>query len=204
MTQLKHLLFGLLLFGFTEACAQQEPIEPDKVQYVVRSLTIEPALGINLWPSSDLLLTNLLQWNPSNWVSLLSYSSCAYNNVFQRDFNHIHTDYNYSLSQKLGVGVSIYTENFSHTFSILGGVRYDAFKETLENPALENVSISVTSLSPDVGLMYNLKTGSKTYFFSFRTYLPLYPYPFKTLDPWALDGNMANLSLELGIGIWLE
>jgi hypothetical protein len=35
-------------------------------------------------------------------------------------------------------------------------------------------------------------------------YLPLYPYPFKTKDVFSLDGNMANISLEFGVGIRLK
>ena len=92
----------------------------------------------------------------------------------------------------------------SHTFSFMAGIKYDAFKETLENPEFEKVSASVSSVSPDVGLMYNLKIGKKKYFFSYRMYIPLYPYPFKSSDITAIDGNMANLSLEFGFGIRLK
>jgi hypothetical protein len=74
----------------------------------------------------------------------------------------------------------------------------------LENPDFETVSASVSSLDPDVGLMYNIKIGKKKYFFSYRTYIPLYPYPFKSTDVWTLDGNMANLSFEFGLGIRLK
>ena len=99
-----------------------------------------------------------------------------------RDFNFIKTNYNYSLSQKFGVGTSLYTKHSSHTFSFMAGIRYDAYKETLENPDFEKVSASVSSVSPDVGLLYNLKIGKKKYFFSYRMYIPLYPYPFKSSD----------------------
>jgi hypothetical protein len=86
----------------------------------------------------------------------------------------------------------------------MAGIRYDAIKVTLENPDLDNVSTSVSSVSPDVGLMYNLKLGRKKYFFSYRMYIPLYPYPIKSSDFWAIDGNAANLSLEFGLGIRLK
>jgi hypothetical protein len=86
----------------------------------------------------------------------------------------------------------------------MAGIKYGAYKETLENPDFETVSASVSSVSPDVGLMYNLKLGKKKYFFSYRMYIPLYPYPFKTSDVNAIDANMANISMEFGLGIRLK
>ena len=64
--------------------------------------------------------------------------------------------------------------------------------------------MSVSSVSPDFGLMYNLKLGKKKYFFSYRMYLPLYPYPFESGDVNSIDGNLANVTLEFGVGIRLK
>ena len=55
-----------------------------------------------------------------------------------------------------------------------------------------------------MGVMYNLKLGQKKYFFSYRMYIPLSPYPLKTIDINAVDGNLANISLEMGVGIRLK
>jgi hypothetical protein len=151
----------------------------------------------------DFIVSNLIQWNIKKRFSIISYTSYSYNTLV-RDFNYIKTDYNYSLSQKFGIGTSLYTKHSSHNFSFIAGIRYVAFKETLENPDFETVSASVSSLDPDIGLMYNIKIGKKKYFFSYRTYIPLYPYPFKSTDIWTIDGNMANLSFEFGLGIRLK
>ena len=122
----------------------------------------------------------------------------------KRNFNYINTDYNYTLTQTFGIGTSLYTKHSSHTFSFMARIRYDAFKETLENPDFEKVSASVSSNSPDPGLLYNLKVGKKKYFFSYRMFVPLYPYPFKSSYIWSLTDNMSNLSLEFGLGIRLK
>ena len=53
--------------------------------------------------------------------------------------------------------------------------------------------------SPDAGLMYNLKKGRKKYFFRFRMYFPLYPYPIANSSKWSLGGKMANVTLEFGV-----
>ncbi len=170
----------------------------------VPTWSIAPAIGLNPWPISDLVISNLAQYDIKKRLSLVSYTAYTYNSVFLRDFNYIKTDYNYSLSQKIGVGTTLYSKRASHVFSLLGGIKYNSFKETLENPDFEKVSASVSSVSPDFGLLYHLQMGKKKYFFSYRMYLPLYPYPMKRLDITAIDGNMANVSMEFGLGIRLK
>lgn len=204
MKIIKYLSVTFLLFSVSELSAQKDTIETTDIDYPVRKLTIEPAIGINLWPMPDMLISNLVQWNINMRISILSFSSISYNNAFLREFNYIKTNYNYSISQKFGMGVSLYTENTSHMFSFLAGIKYDAFKETLEHPEFENVSASVSSVSPDFGLLYNLKVGKGNLFYNFRMYIPLYPYPTKSLDVWSIQGNLSNLSLEFGLGFCLE
>jgi hypothetical protein len=184
--------------------AQKDSTEKAKSGYPVRRLTIEPAIGVNPMPSSDFLISNLIQWNIMKRLSIVSHTSYAFNSAFQRNMNYVKTNYNYSLGQKFGIGTSLYLKNSSHTFSFLAGIKHDSFKETLENPEFEKFSASVSSTGPDAGLMYSLKIGTKKYFFSYRMYIPLYPYPFKTTDINSLDGNMANLSLEFGFGVRLK
>lgn len=170
----------------------------------VQSFTVSPAIGLNPWPMSDLVISNVVQWDIKKRLSLVSYTAYTYNSVFLRDFNYIKTNHNYSLSQKFGVGTTLYSKRASHTFSFLGGVKYNSFKETLENPDFEKVSASVSCISPDFGFMYHLQAGKKKYFFSYRMYLPLYPYPMQRLDLTAIDGNLANISLEFGFGVRLK
>jgi hypothetical protein len=192
-----------LLFLTISASAQKESSPDSDQNFPFGIVTIEPAIGMEASDMGDFIVSNLLQWNLKKRLSIISYTSYSYNTLL-REFNYIKTDYNYSLSQKFGIGTSLYTKHSSHTFSFLAGIRYVAFKETLENPDFETVSASVSSLDPDVGLMYNIKIGRKKYFFSYRTYIPLYPYPFKSTDVWSMDGNMANLSFEFGLGIRLK
>jgi hypothetical protein len=193
-----------LILSIPASSAQNDSVETAGNKYPVRRITIEPAIGINPMPSSDFLVTNLIQWNIKKRLSIVSHTSYAYNNSFQRNINYVKTNYNYSLSQKFGIGTSLYLKNSSHTLSLLAGIKYDSFKETLENPEFEKVSASINSTGPDVGLMYSLKIGRKKYFFSYRMYIPLYPYPLKSSDINSMDGNMANISLEFGFGIRLK
>jgi hypothetical protein len=198
------LSISILLLDISASAAKRDSLATAKMDYPVRNVTIEPAIGLRPWPISDFLVSNVVQWNIKKRLSLISHTSYFFNSAFTREYNFIKTNYNYSLSQKFGVGTSLYTKNSSNTFSLIAGIKYDAFKETLENPEFEQVSASVSSVSPDVGLLYNLKIGKKKYFFSYRMYLPLYPYPFKGFDINYIDGNEANLTMEFGFGIRLD
>jgi hypothetical protein len=204
MKTIHNISICFLILSLPVSAAQNDSAGRVKIKYPVRRLTIEPAIGINPMPSSDLLISNLVQWNVKKRLSLLAHTYYSFNDAFLGDVNYIKTNYNYSISQKFGIGTSLYLKNSSHTFSILAGIKYDAFKETLENPEFKKVSASLSSLSPDVGLMYSLKIGKKKYFFSYRMYIPLYPYPFESSDILTIDGNMASISLEFGFGIRLK
>jgi hypothetical protein len=204
MKTILYLSISFLALSLSASGAQNDSTGKVKIKYPVQRLTIEPAVGINPMPSSDLLISNLIQWNVKKRLSLVAHTYYSFNDAFLGDVNYIKTNYNYSISQKFGIGTSLYLNNSSHTISFLAGVKYDAFKETLDNPEFEKVSASISSWSPDVGLMYSLKIGKKKYFFSYRMYIPLYPYPFESSDILAIDGNMASISLEFGFGIRLK
>ncbi len=204
MKLIQTLSITLLLLNFSFAYGQLDSSKISRKNITDRQLTIEMGIGIKLYPMPALLLSNLTQWNILKRLSIVSHTSFSYNNAFLRDFNYIKTNYDYSLSQKFGIGTSFSGKHTSHTFSLIAGIKYDTFKETLNNPEFEKVSVVVSSSSPDLGLMYNIKVGTKKYFFSYRMYLPLYPYPFKSSDINSVDGNLANLSLEFGVGIRLK
>lgn len=205
MNLLKYLLLPFILLVSSQGFAQKMPATiANEHTPVVRLLTIEPGVGIHTNFGVDLLLTNLIQWNPYKRLSVASYSSFNINNITQRNFNHIKTDYNYSVNQKFGVGTSLYSKRSTHTFLLMVGAKYTSFKETLDSDDFEKTGVAIDALSPDYGLMYSLKRGWKKCFFTFRTYLPLYPWPMKGSNPLYLDGNMNNISLELGIGFQIK
>lgn len=204
MKLIQILSITLLLLNFSSAFGQLGSSKTSMKNITDRQLTIEPGIGVKLYPMPALLLSNVMQWNILKRLSIVSHTSFTYNNAFLRDFNYIKTNYDYSLSQKFGIGTSFYGKHSSHTFSLMAGIKYDTFKETLNNPEFEKVSVTVSSSSPDLGFMYNIKVGSKKYFLSYRMYIPLYPYPFKSSDVNSVDGNLANLSLEFGVGVRLK
>ena len=132
--------------------------------------------------------------------SVVSHSMISFS-LFRNSFDeYIKTHYNYSLSQKLGIGYSLYGKKGKsrHTLLALGGIRHIAFKETLQNPDLEQISISTHSTVGDYGLMYEFSVGKKRYTFDTRLYLPFSPIRYYP------QGTLTNLVyLEVGIGIRL-
>ncbi len=196
LTIISFLLFLTCTIGFAQ------PTSLGK--YPARTLTVEPGIGIHTNFGTDLLLSTLVQWTPEPHVSFASHSSFNINNITQREFNNIKTNYNYSLNQKFGVGTTLYAKRSSHSFFLMAGAKYTAYKETLHNPDFVPVSSAISSWSPDYGMMYSLKKGWKKYFFTFRMYLPLYPWPMKGSDINYSDSNMNNVALEFGVGIKLK
>lgn len=170
-------------------------------KYTHRLLTIEPAVGVHTNMGTDLLLSAMVQWSPKKRLAFASHSSYNINNPFSRDINYVHTDYNYSLNQKFGVGTTLYAKRSSHSFFLMAGVKYTAYQETLYHPDLDKTTTSISAVSPDYGMMYSLKKGGKKCFFTFRTYLPLYPWFMKGSNILYVDGNINNIALEFGVGV---
>ena len=203
MKQHKILFVMISVLAFTNGFAQKK-FPAAKENASVRQLTVEPGIGVHSNFGTDLLISNLVQWNPKKHLSIAAHTSFNINNIFQRDFNGIKTNYNYSINQKFGVGTTFYSKKSSNTFLLMAGVKYTSFEETLSDPENNKVSAAVNSISPDYGMMYSLKKGIRKYFFSFRMYVPLYPWPSKDFDISFADGNMNNIALEFGVGIKIK
>jgi len=199
MKYVKIVLF-LIALAAKSCFAQQVTAQ----KYPHRLFTVEPGVGIHANFGTDLLLSTMVQWNPLRKLAVASHSSYNINNIAQREFNYITTDYNYSLNQKFGAGITLYARRSSHSFLLMAGVKYTAYQETLHNPDLPPASQSISSTSPDYGIMYSLKKGGRNAFFVFRAYLPLYPYPLKGFDLNYADGNMNNIAVEFGVGFKIK
>jgi hypothetical protein len=187
-----HLSLAIFLFTSTLGYSQNE---------LARRLTIEPGVGIHTNFGTDLLISNLVQYNPNKRLAIVSHSSFNINNITQRDFNYVKTDYNYSLNQKFGAGTTVYSKKASHTFLLMAGMKYTTYQETLDNPNFNKVSTSITALSPDYGMMYSLKRGWKKYFFTARFYLPLSPWLTYGANIENVQGTLRDTALECGVGI---
>lgn len=193
---------SVLTIVLSSAPGFAQTLNPKK--YARKLLTIEPAVGVHTNMGTDLLLSTLVQWSPQKRLAFASHSSYNINNLTARDVDYVKTDYNYSINQKFGVGTTLYTRRSSHSFFLMAGVKYTAYQETMYNPDLVKTTTAISSVSPDYGMMYSLKKGGKKCFFTFRVYLPLYPWPLKGADILYVDGNMNNIALEFGVGVKIK
>jgi hypothetical protein len=197
---MKRIIAIAILLGSLNALSQQDPAP---IAGKGR-LTIEPGVGISPMPVMDVSLSNIIHLDLGSSWHAVSYSAIRENNLFLRNFNHIRTTNNISVMQSLGMGSSLHTRRATHSLSLMAGLRYDTYHESMVNPEFEQVNVTISSWSPDFGVLYHAKLGRGKYFLSYRVYLPLNPYPFKTTDPTALDGNLGDVSLEAGLGIRLN
>ncbi|MDG4652992.1 hypothetical protein [Chryseobacterium arthrosphaerae] len=170
----------------------QDTIRQEKI------LEIKPAIGATGSPVKPTISVMVLR--PLNYrFSAASHSMTSFL-MFGNNPQYIKTHYNYSLSQKFGIGYSLYGKKGKtrHTLLALGGVRHIAFKETLEHPELDRISISTHQTVADYGLMYELSVGKKRYTFDTRLYLPFSPIRYYP------QGTFTHLVyLEVGLGIKL-
>jgi hypothetical protein len=188
------ILLLLLLCGTINASWAQKTRKNEQWNRI----TVEPAIGTRLstlMGSADIGLSNLIQYNLHRSVSLLAHTAVSFD-FENRNKSDIHQNYSYTLFQKIGLGTSVYTKRTMHTVSFLIGVKYNAYSGTLTNSELSDaITTKTQSLSPDYGLMYNLKLGANKYFFSGRIYIPLQDGYY---------GIIENAHLELGVGIRLK
>jgi hypothetical protein len=199
-----HLSLVILLCTYAHGFAQSDLSSVDAKPSMVRMLTIEPGVGIHTHFGTDFLISNLVQWNPNQRLAFAAYSSFNLNNVMQRNFNYVKTDYNYSFNQKFGAGTTFYSRRSTHTFLLMVGAKFTAYQETLDNPNVNSVSTSIRALSPDYGMMYSFKRGWRKYFFTSRFYLPLSPLLSKGFKIEYVQGTLRDIALEVGVGIKLK
>ncbi|HNR07823.1 MAG TPA: hypothetical protein PKM27_10955 [Saprospiraceae bacterium] len=201
MNSIKNICLLIAILFSMPLTAQRTFSSLSKEFNTLPKLTLEPGVGIHTNFGTDFLITTLIQWNWLDRLSFASHSSFNINNITQRSFNGIKTRYNYSINQKLGLGTTFYTGGNSHSVLLMAGIKYTSYRETLEDARFEPFGTAIHALSPDYGLMYSHKKIWKKYFFTYRMYVPLYPWPAKGSDLLYLEGNMDNIALEVGLGI---
>jgi len=186
---------AIMLFSISSFAQNNKP----KERNLPYRFTTEPAIGTHLSTlmggAMDIQLSNLLQYNISKRIGLISHTAISQFFPIGR-MADVKQNYSYSIIQKFGIGTSLYTKHNMHTFSILAGLRYNAYSGTLKNDRLpEHITTTTESTTSDYGLMYNWKKIRNKYFLSFRVYVPLKD---------GLAGITENATIELGVGIKLQ
>jgi hypothetical protein len=167
--------------------------------YPFRKLSIEPAIGLRVssaFGMVDLQLSALVQYQVNKRLSLASHTAFSYDIKKFVAFKNVNPKYSFTTYQKFGVGTSVYTKNTAHTFFLLAGGKYFAYSGSVENPKLEDkIQTKFRTFSFDKGLMYNLKVGRSSPYFSTRLYVPVFDGKWVALE---------NAVVEFGAGFHLK
>lgn len=185
-----------LLFIFIFALASYAQAQDSTRQKVV--LEVKPAMGATGTPVKPTLSVMVL--HPLDRRFSIASHSMVSSLLSGNSTEFIKINYNYTFSHKLGAGYSLYGKRGKsrHSLFALGGIKHIAFKETMENPDLDKITVRTHSTVADYGLMYEFSLGKKRYSFDTRLYFPLSPLRYYP------QGTLTNLVyLEMGIGIKL-
>lgn len=186
-----RLLF-IFIFTLVSYAEAQESIRQKTV------LEIKPAVGVTGTPIKPTLSVMVIHPLDQRF-SIASHSIISFLPAGSSP-EYIKINYNYTLSHKLGIGYSLYGKKGKsrHSLLALGGIKHIAFKETMENPDLDKITVRTHSTVADYGLMYEFSLGEKRYTWNTRFYFPLSPIRYYP------QGTLTNLVyLEMGIGIKL-
>jgi hypothetical protein len=168
--------------------------------YPTRKLTLEPAIGVRLASAFglvDIQVSCLAQYNVNRHLSLASHTALSFDLNTFKAFKNNDQKYSVTTFQKFGVGTTLYTKRTAHAFFLMGGGKYFAYSGSVNNPKLEGekVQTKFNTFAFDKGLLYNLKVGRASRYFSGRIYAPVFDGKWKMIE---------NTAIELGAGFQLK
>ncbi len=184
----------LLWFVLLTLCslAQKEKIP-------FRRISIEPALGSRLSSAFglvDLQLSGLIQYHVSRRFSLASHTAISYDINTFKAFKNINPKYSITTFQKFGLGTSVFTKKSEHALFLLAGAKYFAYSAYIKNAALDDQKqTKFHTWAMDKGLLYNLKIGRKSHYFSGRVYVPVFDGKWIAIE---------NTVIEFGVGFKMK
>lgn len=164
-----------------------------------RKFSIEPAIGLRLSSAFglvDLQISGLAQWHLNKRFSLASHTAFSFDFNTFKAFKNINPKYSFTTFQKVGIGTSVFTKYSEHAFFLMGGAKYFTYSAKVNNPKLEdNKQTKFNTLAVDRGIIYNLKIGRNSPYFSGRVYLPVFDGKWNAVE---------NTSFEFGAGFKLR
>jgi hypothetical protein len=179
--------------------AFSSPLLAQSDAYPLRKFTIEPAIGMRLSAAFglvDIQVSCLVHYNINSHFSLASHTAFSYDLNTFKAFKNIDQKHSLTVFQKVGIGTTIYTKGTSHSLFLLAGGKYFTYAGSINNPKLEdNVQTKFNTFSFDKGLMYNIKVGRGSPYFSGRIYAPVFDGKWKMIE---------NTTIELGTGFQLK
>jgi hypothetical protein len=188
----KHLLI-LLVFTVLENIqlqAQDADRLPAFKSEQFRSIEVKTGIGI-LPRIYDIPINIVYQQNVKRGFSTIFYSEVLSTFSKSSESNY----HEFIWLEAAGVGKTIGNNSFNHGLYLLGGGRLYHSNLTLYNTDFNQSTLVTKTITPELGLLYNLKAGKKKLYFSTQFYFAL--TPLKNIIE-------ARHTLMLGIGYRLN
>lgn len=137
-----------------------------------RSIEIKTGIGIGYPPRIYKIPINIVyQQNLKRGFSTIIYSEFL--SMFSKSSESSYSEFIWL--EAVGIGKTIGKNRFSNGLYLLGGGRAYYSKLTLYNTDFNQNTLVTKKITPELGLLYNLKIGKKKIYFTTQMYFALTP-----------------------------
>lgn len=171
MTKQKLILIAFFLLGNLQLQAQDSL--PTFKSEKFRSIEIKTGIGIGYPPRIYKIPINIVyQQNIKRGFSTILYSEFL--SMFASNSESNYSEFTWV--EAVGIGRTIGNNKFNNGLYLLGGVRVYHSKLALHNTDFNQHTLATNKITPELGLLYNLKVGKKKFYFTTQMYFALTPF----------------------------
>lgn len=189
----KIITITLFICAAYAACSQVK-----ERAFYNHKLTVEPAVGTKFASFAggtlDIQPAVLVQYNLHPRLNFILHTATSLD-IKTSHFKNVKTKNNYTSSQRIGVGTTLYSRKTANSFYLTGGAKHHMYSAKMNNKHLsETVEVDIDKWYADWGLLYAFKWGRKRTFFTTRIYFPL-------LVEDTGYNLIENTTIEFGVGL---
>jgi hypothetical protein len=139
-----------------------------------RSIEVKTGIGFGYPPRLYKIPINVVyQQNIKGGFSTILYSELLYQSFEVSKFNYKTTEF--LMLEAVGIGKTIGNKKFNNGLYLMGGARLYHSKLEVNNTDFKQNTLVTNIITPEMGLLYNLKVGRKKLYFSTQLYFVLTP-----------------------------
>lgn len=139
-----------------------------------RSIEVKTGIGFGYPPRLYKIPINVIyQQNIKGGFSTILYSELLYQSFKVSKYSYKASEL--LLLEAVGIGRTIGNKKFNNGLYLLGGGRFYQSKLDLDRTDFKESTLETTIITPELGLLYNLKVGRKKLYFSTQLYFVLTP-----------------------------
>ena len=170
MIKIKSILIVSFLLVIIQLQAQDSL--PTFKSEKFRSIEIKTGIGVGFPPRIYKIPINIVyQQNIKGGFSTISYSEFL--SMFSKSSESSYSEFIWL--EAVGIGKTIGSNRFNNGLYLLGGGRVYHSKLALYNTDFNQNTLVTKKITPELGLLYNLKVGKKKYYFTTQMYFALTP-----------------------------